>query len=232
MALHEREVDCGALYEEKRRDFVALARSLSPEQLAMTVPATPLWSVQDVMAHVIGITADLNAQEFWHVGGPDAWTAAQVQSRRGQPVDELVDEWDAEAPQFVEGLRILGYEIGSHYVGDLLLHLIDVQHALELPVRRNEPAVVVSLDFYVSSFEEALEGVGVGAVEITAGHDTWTVGFGDVVARIRGDAFDLLRALGGRRTEDQIRAMDWEGDIDAVLSVVSRYPLPAEAVDP
>jgi hypothetical protein len=32
--------------------------------------------------------------------------------------------------------------------------------------------------------------------------------------------------VGGRRSEDQIRAMDWNGDVDPIIGVLSRYPLP------
>ncbi len=42
--------------------------------------------------------------------------------------------WDREAPTFERGLRELGYEIGSHYVADLLIHLVDVRAALDLPI--------------------------------------------------------------------------------------------------
>lgn len=49
-----------------------------------------------------------------------AGTASQVQSRRNDTVADLADEWDREAPTFEEGLRVLGYKIGSHYVADLL----------------------------------------------------------------------------------------------------------------
>jgi Mycothiol maleylpyruvate isomerase N-terminal domain len=57
-----RSVDCGEIYELKRRELVELLRSLSTDELAITVPATPVWSVRDVLSHVVGIAADLNAR--------------------------------------------------------------------------------------------------------------------------------------------------------------------------
>src|SRR5690242_12321252 len=125
----ERDVDCAALYEQERRKFIALQRSLDDAGRATPVPATPGWTVHDVLAHVVGITADLNAAEFGS-GDPDAWTAAQVDTRRDRTVDELAAEWDREADRFETGLRLFGYEIGSHYLGDLLQHVADVRHAL------------------------------------------------------------------------------------------------------
>jgi hypothetical protein len=37
------------------------------------------------------------------------------------------------------------------------------------------------------------------------------------VATVTGSSFDLLRAFSGRRTEDEIRSLSWDGDADAVL---------------
>ena len=93
----------GVFYEEERLAFVSRLRSLSAERLATVVPATPLWTVREVLAHVVGITADLNAQQFGD-GDGDAWTLRQVASRRECSVDDLVVEWDREAPVFEAGL--------------------------------------------------------------------------------------------------------------------------------
>lgn len=70
----EHDIDAPAAYDEKRRELVALARRLDDDELRTIERATPAWSVQDVLAHVIGIAADLNAQRF--DGDPDAWTAS------------------------------------------------------------------------------------------------------------------------------------------------------------
>lgn len=89
----ERGVDCGALYRAKRRELMALARTLADDQLGIVVPATPAWSVRDVVSHVVGITADLNALRFGP-GDADAWTAEQVRTRRNNTIDELDGEWE------------------------------------------------------------------------------------------------------------------------------------------
>src|SRR5689334_5739288 len=60
----DRNVDPSLLYEDERRAFVARLRLAPIEQLSVTVAATPAWSVGDVLAHVVGIAADLNARRF------------------------------------------------------------------------------------------------------------------------------------------------------------------------
>jgi uncharacterized protein (TIGR03083 family) len=225
----ERDVDAAELYEQTRRSLVELVRSLSDEQRALTVPATPDWSVQDVLAHVIGINADLRVGSYGP-GDQDAWTANQVATRRGRSIDELAAEWDAEAPGFEAGLRAFGYEMGSHFLGDLLQHLADVRHALGLPRVADDQTLLVALDFYLDSFHESLVTARVGGVQVDAGGDEWTLGEGDVVASWAADRHEVLRALGGRRDEAQIRAFRWTGDVDAIVPLVSRYGLPTEGI--
>jgi hypothetical protein len=158
----ERDVDCGAIYERQRHELLAFARGLEDAQLRTLVPATPLWSVRDVLAHVIGITADLNAGRFGDgYADVEAWTAAQVDDRRDRTVDELGREWDTEAPRFEEGLRLLGYEIGSHYVGDLAQHDADARAALGRPHLDDEEVYTVGLDFYVDYAHQSLVAAGV-----------------------------------------------------------------------
>ncbi len=222
----ERDVDCAALYEASRVELLELVRSLSAPGRATPVPATPLWSVQDVVAHVVGITADLRTANYGP-GDQDAWTAAQVQSRRGHSIDDLAAEWDAEAPGFEDGLRLFGYEMGSHFLGDLLQHIADVRHALGLPRIPDDETLLVALDFYLDSFHHDLTAAGVGSVTVRPGEAEWTLGEGDVVATWAADRYDVLRALGGRRSAPQILAGTWTGAAELIVPLVSRYGLPA-----
>jgi uncharacterized protein (TIGR03083 family) len=224
----DRDVDCGEIYELTRRDLIALLRSCRPEELDTMVPATPEWSVHDVLSHLVGIAADLNAQSFG--GDPDAWTAAQVKSRAHDTVDELAAEWDREAPRFEDGLRLFGYDLGSHFVGDLLQHVADVRHALGLAHPEDNETLSVALDAYLVTFEKSLEESAIGSVELSAGRGHWTLGSGPVVASVTGERYELFRALGGRRTAPQVRALKWSGDIDVVLPAVSPYPMPSAPI--
>jgi uncharacterized protein (TIGR03083 family) len=225
----ERDVDCGELYSARRRELLDRLEALRAGDLFVTVPATPAWTVHDVLCHLVGITADMNAGNFGS-GDPDGWTDAQVRSRRSHSVSELDAEWDSEAPKFEEGLRSLGYEIGSHYVADLLQHTADIHHALGLAPPRDDLGLAVALDFYLISFEQALRRSLLGSVAITVRPEAWTLGEGELIASVEAGRYELFRALGGRRSESQIRALTWTGDVAAILPVVSRYPLPSEPI--
>ena len=225
----ERDVDPAARYDQERLAFVARLQPLAAEQLGRQVPATPLWSVHDVLAHVVGITADLNAQRFGD-GDTDAWTRAQVETRRDRSIAELATEWDHEAPTFVTGLRLFGYGFGAHYLGDLLQHVGDVEAALGRPPARDDLSLAVALDFYLESLEESLAEADLGALAVQVDHEGWTLGPGPVVASLRAPRYELFRALGGRRTRREIAGLDWSGDADPVIDLLSRYPMPERSL--
>jgi uncharacterized protein (TIGR03083 family) len=223
--INERDVDAATLYEQTRVGLISLVRSLDDEGRATRVPATPAWSVQDVVDHAVGINADLRTGSYGP-GASDEWTAVQVASRRGRTFEELAAEWDAEAPGFEDGLRLFGYEMGSHFLGDLLQHVSDVRHAVGLPRVPEDETLLVALDYYVDSFHQSLVEAAVGSVQVRAGGEGWTLGAGDVVATWAAPAFECFRALGGRRDEAQIRALGWTGDVDHIVPLVSRYGVP------
>lgn len=86
----ERDLDCAGLYRDKRRALMAFARTLGEQQLNTMVPATPEWRVRDVLAHLIGINADLNAGRL-SAAVPGEWTRAQVETRRNLSLEERGD---------------------------------------------------------------------------------------------------------------------------------------------
>lgn len=224
----ERELDCPQIYRQKRQELVEMARGLSEDQLDTMVPATPEWRVHDVLAHLVGITADLNAGRFT-ASPPGEWTRIQVEARRDRSIDELAAEWEREGPRFEEGLGLFGYELGSHYIGDLLQHTQDINQALGRERIRDDDALIAALDFYLDSFHETLRQEGLG-VSVGLPDQTWSLGASAPCATVEGERFEIFRALGGRRSERQVRALPWSGDVDAVMPYVSRYSLPADDI--
>lgn len=218
-------VDCGELYEQVRQRFVGLVTELEPASLERVVPPTPAWRVRDVLAHVVGLTHDLNRGHFGRET-PDEWTARQVDTRRRWPIAEIVAEWAVEAPTFEDGLRLFGYGQGSHFVGDLHAHLQDLHQALRLAPVDDPGVVLVALDFYLGSLDESLRADGAGTLVVVAGKERHQAGEGEPSATLTGSPFDLLRTLSGRRSLAQIEALEWEGDVGALAPRLSRYPLP------
>lgn len=150
-------------YERVRRGFAVVAATWTPAQLATIVPATPDWTVHDVIAHLVGLAADLNAQRFPADDDPagDAWGAAQVNRGRGVPLAEVLGWWDVEGPAFDAGLQLFGHETECHFVGDLVTHVLDVGEALGVDIDPGDEAIDMALEHYTAFVTERLEATGV-----------------------------------------------------------------------
>ena len=120
--------DWGELYRDHVRAVGALAGDLSDDQLASTVPATPGWTVHDVLAHLAGGGADVVTGRLDGVPGPE-WTSRHVNERAPLRVSDLVEELvtnaDAVAATTVDNPR-------PAIVWDLAVHHADLHEALGL----------------------------------------------------------------------------------------------------
>jgi len=213
-------VDAAALYEDLRRELIAVLRAASEDDLERIVAASPAWRVRDVLAHVTGITYDLNRQDL--AGDTDR----QVARHRADPIEVVIAEWDREAPVFEEGLHLFGYPLGSHFVADLHAHLQDVRTTLGLARHDDPRTVLVALDFYLDDLDQGLRVDRAGSITVTAAREVHGVGAGEPEATLTGEPFEILRCLSGRRSLAQIEALDWSGARADLAPRVSRYPLP------
>ena len=224
-ATREHTVDCGTRDESRRGELISMVRAGDPSILETRVPATPDWRVRDVVAHVAGITEDLNAGNFGN-GDPDAFTRVQVERHRDSLLTEVIAIWDREAPRFEEGLRLLGYQIGNHFVGDLFIHFVDLASAFGHPVDRTSTAVWVSLDWYLDALAESLVGFADGVLEVVTGPERRIIGSGEVTTTVTASAFEVLRACAGRRSAAQIAGLDWAGESELFEPRLSQYSTP------
>lgn len=118
--------DWGELYRENVAAVSALATDLTPEQLDSPVPATPLWTVRDLLGHLVGAPADAVADRMDGAPGPE-WTSRHVAERRALSVEELLEELrgnvDAVAASTVDNPR-------PAIVWDVAVHHADLHEAL------------------------------------------------------------------------------------------------------
>ena len=89
---------------------------------------------------------------------------------------------------------------------------------LGLTAARDEITVAVALDHYLGFVNDLLVAGGWGTLEVVAGNEVRRLGGkGRCRARVVAPPFDLLRALSGRRSERQLRVLEWRGDVDAFV---------------
>lgn len=205
-------------YQAVRDVFIELVRGLDESQLGATVPMCPDWTVHDVAAHVCGLNADLTAGRREGLGA-DERTAHHVAIRSSAGIDQICDEWLGYEPAMravCDGTPLWADRLAA----DLTVHLHDVQHALGLPIDRDDLFTAAAARRYVEVFQQRVgEILGVGvSVELTDGtRRPADPSLPDSGVALRAAPFDFLRSYTGRRSRRQVAALGWSGDADRIL---------------
>jgi uncharacterized protein (TIGR03083 family) len=160
----QRMIDTAGTYHETReslRDFVA---GLSDAELKTNVPATPDWSVRDVVAHLVGearlvMTGDAppefrlleSLRDPEQAALRDRINGEEVARRRDLPMGDVLREWDEVAEQLEPFMRgevpfpIQEPFLDSILVTDLAGHGQDIRNALRRPGERDSAACRIAL---------------------------------------------------------------------------------------
>ena len=108
--------DFSGVYDETRRRLCEFVRSLTEADQHRPVPATPGWTVHDVVAHLTGdleaVQADNLPSSFFAALGDqeevvklNAWTGRMVEERRDRPTPDVLSEWEQRTALAMEMLR-------------------------------------------------------------------------------------------------------------------------------
>lgn len=183
-------IDLGVAYGAARQRVCAL---VSDDVADMAVPATPGWTVHDVIAHVAGVAEDASTGNMAGAPGDD-WTAAQVERGAARSVAELVAQWGHHGPMVEGFLSSPAGESAAAAVFDIHTHEADLRNALGLPAEM--PTEV--LTWLGTAMRD-----GLATAVAEAGLPPIDVGASD---------FELFRARLGRRTVDEVRGYAWSAD--------------------
>ncbi len=211
--------DFAGIYRGLRQGLLDLAPDLSEAEWATTAPATPEWTVKDLYAHLAGVAADILAGNIV-LPGTDEWTAKQVANRAGLTPEQICAEWAGTGPDLeslLDGGRVAEPAI------DLWHHDQDARNAIGRHANRTGDGLLLALR----------SGNVLGAKVVDAGLPTLAIsvdgyarvfGEGDPEVTLSGDPYELARAFMGRRSQDQIRAFDWDGDPEPYLPHFAVFP--------
>ena len=207
--------DTATHYLTARSRLVDLLATLTDDQLASSVPATPGWSVRDVVAHMAAITTDALAGRL--TGIPtDEDTARQVAERRDRPFTDIVDEWAANAGPMADGAR--AGLVPPNLAVDALTHEQDIRGALGLAAVLTPAERRFCVGLYSLGLRRALKPMGAPLEVVATDTDFRTVtGDGSPAATVRTTEFELFRALPGRRSRRQVAGYEWSGDAAAYV---------------
>jgi uncharacterized protein (TIGR03083 family) len=184
--------DPGILYRSCRERIMALVSGpgVDPELL---VPATPVWTIHDVVAHVAGVADD--ARNGNMAGAPgEAWTAAQVERSRGRSVADLLSQWEED------GAVLDGIFSGANG-GMLAAGIFDV-HTHEADLRQ---ALGLSLEVPADFLEWACPQLRDGFFERVRDSDLPEV-------QLELPFVEWFRGRFGRRTAGEVCAYAWSSD--------------------
>jgi uncharacterized protein (TIGR03083 family) len=210
-------------YVEARERIAEMAIALSEEDLQAGVPACPGWTAKDLVSHLAGIATDTMSGVIENAGS-EAYTSRQVDERKHKDIAAIVDEWRAaKLETILDGLHPA---IAGGIIGDLFTHEQDFRGAVGTPGGRDSTAFEIALDSYTRFFGRRIKEAGLPALEVKAGDRSWVAGKGDPVGTVSGEPFELLRGLTGRRTLDEVRALEWSTDPEPYLKVFSMYGQP------
>ena len=220
---YREEMHFARIYRQSQERLVALAADLDERQLATVVPACPDWDVRQTYAHMAGLCVEV-AQGL--VGPPvdDEVTARQVADRAGRSIQEITTEWSKGVPALLE---LMGARARARYflpALDVWHHENDVRGALGMKARteNSEQLADFVLGGLARGWDTDRPSVHVMATDTG---QKWHLGEGADLT-LRASAFELARAMTGRRSINQIRAMDWSDDPTEVVSLLSSLPVP------
>ena len=236
------------IYDDVRARIAEFVAELSPSELETRVPATPEWTVKEVVAHLTGdatcvIAGDFPSEFFAAIGEEQTiaslnrWTAQQVAERRDRPLEDIISEWDNSAKTLVSMMKedtpwADGVPQFAPYVllVDLGVHQQDIYGTFGIERDRDGVPVSVGVRTYTTGIDLRLQGTRTGTLQLEADGKTYTAGEGDPVATVRASRFELFRALSGRRSPEQVAGYDWEGDPEPFIEYFYPYGIRAEAL--
>jgi uncharacterized protein (TIGR03083 family) len=201
------------VYAALRGRVTAVLEGADSAALDAIAPATPAWRVRDVLAHLVGVSADVLAGNIADAAS-DTWTHAQVVARRDRSVAELLHEWEVCGPQLEALLPAVPPTPVGQLVFDAVTHEHDIRHALGRQGSQDSDAVTMSADWSVAMAPRRSAGRTTAiAVGFPGGEACF--GEGDAIATVlMPSAFEFVRCVSGRRSAAQIANYQWAGTAD------------------
>lgn len=213
-----------AAYSGARARIQELGETTPEAVLDTMVPACPEWTVKELLAHLCGVAADSIASDLRGVGSPE-WTAKQVHARRDRPLNEIFAEWNSIAAQIEPGLDGIHPTLASALIGDAITHEHDLRGALGRDGARDSDGLAIALAYYVRRFGKRLKDARLPTILVKTGEQQeLTAGLEQPIGHVAGSPFEMLRALTGRRTLDEVKGLDWSVDAAPYLELFPTYP--------
>jgi uncharacterized protein (TIGR03083 family) len=210
----------GEIYEAA---FQRVTQLVSEGNATTPVPTCPGWTVKDVVAHLAGSLKAYQTHDLDGASSPE-WGERHVAERADVTVSECVEEWRRLVHPDDD---IFTSSIGRIAAIDVLAHEQDIRTAIHRPGHRAEEGFAAAVELGLDFVDRKVRAAGLPALRFVTDDVDRIVGEGDPRVTLRTTTFELSRALHGRRSVDQVRALDWAGDPSPWLDVLFLFG-PAE----
>ena len=190
-------IDLGTSYQAARLRIADLVNDTLADR---PVPATPDWSVHDVVSHLFGVMTDVSSGNLDGVATP-RWTAAQVQRCRDMSVAQVIEEWAGAAPGFESFLSSPAGSNASASVMDVHCHETDLRTALGLAPALPDDVLAWAGESMRGAFAAQVAAAGLPEVTLEASD------------------LEMFRGRLGRRTRDEVAALGWSVDPAPYLDI-------------
>jgi uncharacterized protein (TIGR03083 family) len=194
------------------------------DEAGTPVPATPGWTVHDVIAHLTGVAQDITSGTVPKQGPTPEWTSGHVQRGAGVSTEALLEAWStlsAAAEHVVDTYSVWPA------VMDVVCHEHDVRGALGDAGGRDDEFIAIAAKAVLSSMNPARPLV------IETERKQFRVGpeEGEPIT-LRTTSWEAFRWRFGRRSRAQIAAMDWSGDAESILDELCIFgPAAADVIE-
>jgi hypothetical protein len=214
-----------AAYDEVRLRITDLVRT-GASHLDEVVPACPAWTARQLVAHLVGLAGDMadGNLDGW---ATDEWTARHVERFGRGEADDLLERWGDLTPRLA-GLPPFGTVPATAFAfGDAVVHEADLRPVLDPGSRVPELPVAMAIAAGVGRWRSVLGEAGVPALHLTVPglRDWWLGDAADPRAvDVEAPAYEVFRALYGRRSREQVAAWSWSAPPEPFLDAGLPFP--------
>lgn len=205
------QFDLVGSYRETRERLLALAPTLSAQQLSTLTPTCPEWTVQDIYAYLTGLAVEVGKGHIEGRGSPGR-TAQQVGSRRDRSIEEICGEWRSVAASIEAMIASAGQALRPLAI-DIWTHEQDIANGAGVESGRDGSGLLLTMNA-AWTMKAKLRKAGLPPLRIVAGRADWVIGDDEPGAMVRLSEYEMARAVLGRRSVAQLAAYEWEGDPD------------------
>lgn len=234
-------------FREIRKALTEDLLGIDADQWLTPIPIRPQWTVKDTAAMLSGFAGAL-IEGRWTEDYSDSWSDREmldglhdaldqlIAQRRSLSGPEILSEWAGHSvrlERMMDGED--SFPIGTHafagwsYLWAVVQNSHNIWAALGVSKARDFAATLLCLESAVLWLDMRLQATGLPALRIRAGNREWVVGDGAPETTVTAPAFELFRALSGRRSLGQIRAFAWDGEAEKYLDVFSPFEPPKQA---